>query len=32
MQLERIQLLYSHRLIYDRRQATESALVKQIGE
>jgi CHAT domain-containing protein len=31
-ELERIQLLYPHRLIFNRRQATESALVKQIGE
>jgi CHAT domain-containing protein len=31
-ELERIQLLYPHRLILNRRQATESALVKQIGE
>ena len=31
-ELERIQSLYPHRLIFNRRQATESALVKQIGE
>jgi CHAT domain-containing protein len=31
-ELERIQLLYPHRLIFNRRQATESELVKQIGE
>jgi CHAT domain-containing protein len=31
-ELERIQLLYPHRLIFNRRQATESALVKQIGD
>jgi CHAT domain-containing protein len=31
-ELERIQSLYPHRLVLNRRQATESALVKQIGE
>ncbi len=31
-ELERIQSLYPHRLILNRRQATESALVKQIGD
>jgi CHAT domain-containing protein len=31
-ELERIQSLYPHRLILNRRQATESALVSQIGE
>lgn len=31
-ELERIQSLYPHRLILSRRQATESALVNQIGE
>jgi CHAT domain-containing protein len=31
-ELEHIQSLYPHRLIFNRRQATESALVKQIGE
>ena len=31
-ELERIQSLYPHRLTLHRRQATESALVKQIGE
>lgn len=31
-ELERIQSLYPHRLILNRRQATESALAKQIGE
>jgi CHAT domain-containing protein/Flp pilus assembly protein TadD len=31
-ELERIQSLYPHRLILNRRQATESALVNQIGE
>lgn len=31
-ELERIESLYPHRLILNRRQATESALVKQIGE
>jgi CHAT domain-containing protein len=31
-ELEHIQSLYPHRLILNRRQATESALVSQIGE
>jgi CHAT domain-containing protein len=31
-ELERIQSLYPHHLILNRRQATESALVNQIGE
>jgi CHAT domain-containing protein/Flp pilus assembly protein TadD len=31
-ELERIQSLYPRRLVLNRRQATESALVKQIGE
>ena len=31
-ELERIQSLYPHRLTLNRRQATESALIKQIGE
>jgi CHAT domain-containing protein len=31
-ELERIQSLYPHRLILNRRQATESALLKHIGE
>jgi CHAT domain-containing protein/Flp pilus assembly protein TadD len=31
-ELERIQPLYPHRLILNRRQATESALVSQIGK
>jgi CHAT domain-containing protein len=31
-ELERIQSLYPHRLVLNRRQATESALLKHIGE
>jgi CHAT domain-containing protein len=31
-ELERLQSLYPHRLVLNRRQATESALVKHIGE